>query len=109
MHIAYGFSHSADAAANLARARAAGIGGKGSQATVGSWELPDGMFQAFCQVNGSPEDDISEARLIELSPNHLLRMLERSPWLLQKYPWVLDQYLQMFNGARSDGYNRTLN
>lgn len=109
MHIAYGFSHSADAAATFARAKAAGIGGKGSQATVGTWKLKDGMFQAFCQVSDNLKDEIPETRLMELSPDRLLRMLEACPWMLQKYPWMAERYPQMFKAARPEGYNRTLN
>ena len=107
MQLAYGFSHSADAAATFARSKAAGIGGRNFP-VVSVWKLRDGMFQAFCQVCDDLSGDGDQTRQAGLSPDYLLRMLERYPWMLQRYPWVLERYSQMFKQAQPDGYNRTL-
>lgn len=107
MQLAYGFSHSADAAATFARSKTAGIGGRNFP-VVNVWKLRDGMFQAFYQVCDNLTQDGDQTHQVELSQDYLLRILERYPWMLQRYPWVLSRYSQMFKWVLPNGYDRTL-
>lgn len=108
MPTAYSLSYSADAAATLARARAAGIGGSSFQVTVSTRKLDDGVFNAFCQVSDSSTDKQRLVNQAQQSLDRFLRMVELYPWMLSRYPWVKTLYPQIFKGKPLDSYDRTV-
>lgn len=112
MLTAFGFSRSAGAAAGLARARAAGIGGRsglGIFSFGGVRKLGDEMFAAFCLVCERPEQGENQKRQTGQPHDKLLRDLARNPWMLQRYPWLQDRYPWMFAQTRlNNGYTHTL-